>query len=214
MKGLILVAYESPHGSTAEVAQRIAAELRASGFEVDCRAMREVRSIGDYRAIVVGAPFYFGRWPRAARRFLGRFGPDLVHRQVALFATGQVDARQPVEQITGQLDTMLRRYDWLHPVSVGMFGGRWDPDGLDGVHRWLNKLPASPLRVLPVADLRSWPDIDKWAGEVGRRFEAAAAQPHPVQTRAPSLSRAAAPFTVIREYLGDQQLPSRLRKPR
>ncbi|MEC3918671.1 flavodoxin domain-containing protein [Nocardia sp. CDC160] len=203
MRGTILVAYASRYGSTREVAERIADTLRECGYEVDCRDMREVRSIDDYRTVVLGAPFYYGRWPRTARHFLSRFGPGLAHRDVAVFATGHIAADKSADTRT-QLDILLERNDWLRPFSSEIFGGRWDPAVLRGPQRMMLWFPASPLRALPPADLRDWPAIEKWARSVAESVKAGAAQPNPPNA-GQQHSRSGASLSSIGEYIADQQ---------
>lgn len=208
MKGRILVAYASRYGSTREVAEHLSQTLRRNGFEVDCRSMTELSDISDYPTIVLGAPFYFGRWPGSARHFLGRFGPVLAHRDIAVFATGRVDPDQSPAEARQQLDLLLRRCDWLRPFASEMFGGRWDPSLLRGAHRWLLWFPGSPLKRLPVSDLRDWRAVDGWAERIGEVVRSTAAQPNP--TRAPhETSRSDVPLTVLGEYIADQQRPPR-----
>lgn len=215
MKGRILVAYASRYGSTKEVAESVAGALREAGLEVDCRDMREVDAVEDYRAFVLGAPFYFGRWLRPARRFLDRFGPVLAHRDVAVFGTGQIDAaHQPAPEVRAQMDSLAVRYDWLHPFDIGVFGGSYTPDRLSGWHRWLLRLPASPLRGIPASDLRDWQEVRSWADGVARTLKAHVAQPIRPVSEPVVASRGGAPFELIREYVADQQRFSRLRKGR
>ncbi|BAW07677.1 flavodoxin domain-containing protein [Nocardia seriolae] len=206
MKAVILVAYASRYGSTREVATRISEVLRTQGFQVECRPMSTVSSLADYRTVVCGAPFYYGRWPRQARRFLSRFGPELVHRDVAVFGTGRVGDEQTEQQARAQLDQLLTRYDWLHPFTTAMFGGRWDPESLTGVHRLFLHLPASPLRGLPAADLRDWNAIEDWAARIARMVQSGAAQPESHES-GPGHTRSGVPLSLIAEYAADQQRP-------
>ena len=53
MSTSVLVAYETPYSSTQEVADAIAAALRECGLVVDIERLREVRTLNDYRAIVL-----------------------------------------------------------------------------------------------------------------------------------------------------------------
>ncbi|MVU78376.1 flavodoxin [Nocardia sp. ET3-3] len=205
MKGRILVAYATRYGTTREIAAVVAAALRESGLEVDCRAMDDLHSIDDYRGIVLGAPFYYGRWPRAARRFLDRFGPVLAHRDVAVFATGRIEPDRPEAESRSQLDALLERYRWLQPFAVALFGGRWDPAALRGFDRWMHKLPGSPLHTLTATDLRNWDAIGEWATHVAAAFHAGAAQPKPPVAEPTRISRAGAALSTIRNYIADQQ---------
>ena len=60
----VLVAYGSRHGSTAEIAEAIAATLREAGLAVDCRKAGEVDSLDGYDAVVLGSAVYMRRWRR------------------------------------------------------------------------------------------------------------------------------------------------------
>ncbi|GAB0102716.1 flavodoxin domain-containing protein [Nocardia sp. JMUB6875] len=209
MKGRILVAYATRYGTTREIAAVVAATLRERGLEVDCRAMRDLSEIDDYRGIVLGAPFYYGRWPREARGFLDRFGPVLAHRDVAVFATGRIEPSRTEPGSRSQLDALLERYRWLNPFTATLFGGRWDPDRLRGIDRWMRRLPGSPLHRLPATDFRDWDAIGAWANHVATAFHAAAAQPKPAVPEPTRVSRTGATLASIRNYLSDQQLPRR-----
>ena len=52
--GQILVAYTTMYGSTREVADTIAEEIRMRGFAVEVQQAREVRSLEGYAAVVLG----------------------------------------------------------------------------------------------------------------------------------------------------------------
>ena len=58
----ILVTYATRYGSTEEVAEMIATNLREAGLEVDLQPMRAVLSLDAYGAAVLGAAIYGGHW--------------------------------------------------------------------------------------------------------------------------------------------------------
>jgi menaquinone-dependent protoporphyrinogen oxidase len=68
MTAPVLVAYATRYGSTQEVAETVATMLRVRGLEVDIQPMQEVRTLEGYRAVVLGAPLYVGRWHKDAQR--------------------------------------------------------------------------------------------------------------------------------------------------
>lgn len=96
----VLVAYTTNAGSTEEVAQAVAEELRRGGLaQVDVLPAAQVTSLDPYQAVVVGAPMIFG-WHRAAARFVKRHRAALAGRPVAYFCTllrltGQPGSRPP-----------------------------------------------------------------------------------------------------------------------
>ena len=67
MKVKVLVAYASKYGSTQEVAEAIAATLRESDLAVDLEPMKEVKTLNEYTAVVLGAPIYMLHWHKEAK---------------------------------------------------------------------------------------------------------------------------------------------------
>ncbi|MDI7275318.1 MAG: flavodoxin domain-containing protein [Anaerolineae bacterium] len=166
MSASILVAYATRYGSTQEVAEAVAETLRAGGLAVDVQPARRVRTLSGYGAVVLGAPLYIGRWHRDARRFLSQHHEALAERPVAVFSlgpTGSVADQDEWQGARAALEQELARYPWLRPVSVELFGGRYDPAKLRFPDSLLAALPASPLHGAPATDLRDWEAIRAWA---------------------------------------------------
>jgi len=82
----ILVAYSTNAGSTAEVAQAVRENLEGPDTAVEVKRIGEVRELGGYSAVVVGAPMIVG-WHRQAARFVRRRRKELSRVPVALFFT-------------------------------------------------------------------------------------------------------------------------------
>jgi menaquinone-dependent protoporphyrinogen oxidase len=87
----VLLAYATRYGSTREVAEAIAAELRKAGLEVDIQPMREVKTLDRYDAVVLGAAIYNTRWHPDAGLFLSQHREALKQRPVAIFALGPAE---------------------------------------------------------------------------------------------------------------------------
>ena len=159
----ILVAYATKHGSTTEVAEEIAAELRADGADVDIRQARAVRDLDPYEAVILGAPLYMGRWHGDARGFLKRFDRELADRPLAVFALGPVkEDGSDVEGAQRQLDAAVAKVR-VKPVDVVLFAGALNPE----------RLPF-PLNRMARSDVRDWIRIRAWARGVPAALEAAA----------------------------------------
>ncbi len=157
----ILVAYATKQGSTEEVAEAVTAELRNLFLEVELAELRAVRSLDGYRAVVIGAPLYMGRWHPDARKFLKRHAKALEELPVAVFALGPL--KNTEEQVAGsrkQLDRALARTPELRPATVEVFVGAVDPAKL-----------RFPFNRMPKEDGRDWDAIRAWArslpGELG-----------------------------------------------
>src|SRR6266487_1314633 len=78
MSASVLVAYATRYGSTQEVAEAVAATLRDCGLAVDIEPMRQVRTLDQYLAIVLGAPLYMFHWHKDALHLLAQ------HREPSL----------------------------------------------------------------------------------------------------------------------------------
>ncbi|HYG58218.1 MAG TPA: flavodoxin domain-containing protein [Symbiobacteriaceae bacterium] len=159
MSASVLVGYVSRYGSTKEVAEAIAGTLRKCGLSVDTRPLREVRTLGEYGAVVLGAPLFMFRWHKDALGFLARHQKALMERPVAVFVLGPTHDpydEKEWQDSRAQLDKELANFPWFEPVALEMFGGKYDPACL-----------RFPLNLLagktPASDIRDWPAIRAWA---------------------------------------------------
>jgi menaquinone-dependent protoporphyrinogen oxidase len=146
-----LVTYASKHGSTREVAERVAEVMRGAGADVDVMPAAEVGHLRGYETVVLGGALYAGRLHKDARRFLARHRDALSVRRVAVFALGP----QKLEQSAGsrtQLDRALAKVPEIEPIAVAIFGGVIDPDKL-----------RFPFNRMPASDARDWAAIEAWA---------------------------------------------------
>jgi menaquinone-dependent protoporphyrinogen oxidase len=100
----VLVAYDSKHGSTADVAEKIGDVLCENGFRVDMRPALKVVEIAPYDAIVIGSPMYYATFLPGALKFLERHKNILAVKKVALFVTST-----SVDKETGMVNTNLLR---------------------------------------------------------------------------------------------------------
>jgi len=165
----VLVAYATRYGSTQEVAEAVAATLREQGLEVDFSPMREVRTLEQYRAVVLGAPLYMFRWHKDALHFLARHHEAITQRPVAIFALGPFHAEEKeYREVRGQLDKELAKFPWLTPRAIAIFGGKFDPQKLTFPY---NLVPG--LKHMPVSDVRDWAAIRAWASDLAAQFQPA-----------------------------------------
>jgi len=154
-----------------EVAEAIAAMLRERGLAVDIQPVREVRSLDQYRAVVLGAALYIGRWHKDARRFLAQYREALLPRPVAIFALGPLHTEEKEFQGSReQLEKELAKFPWLKPVALELFVGKFDPAKLG--FPW-TVLPA--LKNMPESSARDWTAIRAWANNLAAQFQPAQA---------------------------------------
>lgn len=113
MKALIL--YRSFYGNTKQVAEAIAAELRATGHEAAVRDVRDrLPALGETDLVFIGAPTRMARPGRRALRAVkglrrGGLGAD---KTVALF-----DTYGPLPTTPEELEKSRK---WLYPGAAGV----------------------------------------------------------------------------------------------
>ena len=84
--GRALLVYATKHGSTREVADAVATELRAAFSDVDVREAGSAPPPAGYDAVVVGGPMIMG-WHRDAERYVKKHRDQLASVPFALFVT-------------------------------------------------------------------------------------------------------------------------------
>jgi menaquinone-dependent protoporphyrinogen oxidase len=119
----VLIAHGTKNGSTAEIAEWIAEELREQGFDTDVRSAASVRDVTAYDAVVLGGALYAGRWQRDAAGFARRHREALAHRPVWLFSSGPLDASAKERDIPPTRG-VARVADRLDARGHVTFGGR------------------------------------------------------------------------------------------
>lgn len=158
MTARILVTYASRKGSTAGIAEAIAKEIRSANVFVDTIVMKEVSSLDDYDAVIIGAPVYTGKVIGDLALFVAKYRNPLLRIPVAAFTAGIA----PVFPRTGEVrvftDQLIAALQPIIPVDVTMFAGALDPGKLSFVERGLTSLLKAPA-----GDFRDWGIIAAWA---------------------------------------------------
>jgi menaquinone-dependent protoporphyrinogen oxidase len=164
----VLVVHGSRMGSTGEIAERIAGQLRASGLDSVAVPAADRPEVSGWDAFVVGAGVYAGHWHPDAVEFVESNRDRLAERPVWLFSSGPVgeSARRydPVDpQDVGRLRKLVR------PRGHRVFAGAFDRAkvGQAGLG------PASSFiasRFIPEGDFRDWGEIEAWASGIAREL--------------------------------------------
>lgn len=163
----VLVAYASKRGSTAEIAETVAATLRRSGLDVDLEPVDRVCSLEPYDAVVLGSAVYMKRWRGDAKHFLKKHRKALRQMPFWVFSSGPVG------------DPANDNPDWMEPPKLAEkieeMGGR-SHVVFGGC------LPAEPRGFMEKAmvegtpkehhDRRDWTEIREWAGEIATELVA------------------------------------------
>lgn len=156
----VLVAAESRHGATDEIAGLIADVLRRHGIDVDVLAPDHVESLAPYDAFVLGSAVYMGAWLAPARRFVDAHHELLATRPTWLFSSGPIGAtgdRLDEPHDSARLAALVRAREHH------LFGGRLDSQRLGLGERALMKLVRAQD-----GDYREWEAVVAWATAIGR----------------------------------------------
>jgi menaquinone-dependent protoporphyrinogen oxidase len=168
----VLVAHASVHGSTAEIAERIADRLREDGLDVDVRPVDEVAALSGYAAVVVGSAIHTSNWLFVGRSFIRSHAEALHAIPTWMFSVSAVGATSSAYGSLGTtlLRTLRRAPTEIHearktisPVDHRQFAGVVAPEGWSKGSIRLFKLFGGTF-----GDHRDWDDVDQWAAGIGR----------------------------------------------
>ena len=116
----VLVVCATAHGSTTEVAEVVADELRAAGACVDVAPAPLGADPARYDAVVLGGPMIMG-WHKDALRYLRTHQAELASRPTAYFLTAMSLTETADRQVEGALIFMDPRLA-KPPRSAGKLG--------------------------------------------------------------------------------------------
>ncbi|GGL16488.1 flavodoxin domain-containing protein [Streptomyces flaveus] len=162
MIGNVLVAYGTTNGSTAQIAEAVAAVLRKEGLTSEALSAGSVARVTPYDAVVVGGALYAGRWHKDARRFVRRHHRELAARPVWLFSSGPLDASASERDIP-PVPGVKKAVDRLDARGHVTFGGCLE----EGAKGWVARMI---LKNGKGGDFRNFPEIEAWATRVAEEL--------------------------------------------
>ncbi len=159
-----LVASQTQHGATREIADLIGATLATRGIATDIRDLEHVEDLAGYDAVVLGSAVYMGRWMKPARAFVERHAGELQARRTWLFSSG------PIGEPPGDGGEQVQVAELVaatHARGHRVFGGRLERSRLGMFERAV----ANVVRA-PEGDFRDWGEIEDWAAGIADELEA------------------------------------------
>jgi menaquinone-dependent protoporphyrinogen oxidase len=163
----VLVAYASKRGSTAEIAETVAATLRREGLGVCLEPCEQVQSLEGYDAVVLGSAVYMKRWRGDARHFLKKHRKALRQMPFWVFSSGPVG--DPAEDNPDWIEPpkLAEKVEELGGRSHAVFGGCLpsEPKGF---------MEKSMVQGVPkeYCDRRDWDEIRGWAKQIAAELVA------------------------------------------
>ena len=161
MSARILVAYATRNGSTAEIAQAIGRELVSAGHAVDVAEIKNISTLADYTAIVIGGPLYMGSVDGAVGKFVGNYREQLLKLPVAAFVVGLAPKNPDPGAVEMAMAAMIKSLGTVTPATLTLFAGKLDPAKVNFVMRKFLEMAK-----IPAGDLRDWDAITAWAREL------------------------------------------------
>ena len=158
----VLVVYASKNGSTVGIAEAIAEEIGAAGFEVDLVSAGRAREVEGYDGVVLGSAIYSSRWRSEAVRFLKRNRGALAARPLWLFQSGPLDpsAESRGQALPPQVSSLANAIGTRGYVT---FGGKLDEQASGFIAR-------SMVRNGRGGDFRNFQRIGAWGRDVAREL--------------------------------------------
>lgn len=160
----LVVAAASRHGSTREIADRIATTLAAElpvPWSVVREDLTDLRVLDDADVVVLGSAIYHGHWMRQGARAL-EFLRDAVPLRLWLFSSGPISAEETENAQVISADAMA---DLGEADGHMVFGGNLRTADLGVVERIVTRT----LHVLP-GDHRDWSQVDAWAEHIAEEL--------------------------------------------
>ena len=180
----VLVGYATAHGSTREIAERIATRLQERELRVVLQPMEETGDVRSYGALVLGSAIHDQAWLPEAIDFLRRGKKQIAARPTCLFSVGMSDALPGAIRARAKQDQDARLRAGLAPL-VDTSRHRL----FSGVAQATHFPLAGRLRFKAMGgrygDYRNWPEIDAWAAEIADQLAVISGAPPPIGDETP-----------------------------
>ena len=175
----VLVAYSSWAGATHQVADEIGKELIKNNLLVSVIPAKDVRSVTDYQAVILGTSIHAGQMTGDFNRFLNKFHKELEVRSTCFFVVcfNMIEDNEKNKKETlGWLNKSLSKFSEIKPVSLGFFAGAAlsDSEEFKKLNILVKKLIESMKKSMDTdkgkSDFRDWEKIHSWAADVAEKI--------------------------------------------
>jgi menaquinone-dependent protoporphyrinogen oxidase len=160
----ILVTHASRFGSTAGVAEAIGKTLAEGGAQVEVLAMREVKELAGYDAVVAGSAINGGAWLPEAMQFMQAHQAELARKPFAAFLVCMTLTMRNAAQYRPHVASWLEPVrGMVKPVSEGLFPGVLDIKKIPSFGDRIKFRISVLLGFWKEGDQRDWEAVRQWA---------------------------------------------------
>lgn len=171
----VLVAYSTWAGATHQVAEEIAKDLGNKNLQVNISAAKDVNSITDFQAVILGTSIHAGQMTGDFKKFLNKFNKELATKKTAFFVVcfNMIeDTEKNRVETMGWIDKAIAKFSQINPVAIGLFAGAavTDSEEFDKLNILAKKLIESMKKNMDTergkSDFREWDKIHSWTAEL------------------------------------------------
>jgi menaquinone-dependent protoporphyrinogen oxidase len=126
MMDKVLIAFTTWAGSTHQVAEEIARDLINENIQITILPAKEVKSINEYSAVILGTPIHAGQTTGDFNKFLRKYHSELSSKKTAFFVVCFnliEDTESNQIQTISWLNKSTGKFPEIKPVSTGLFAG-------------------------------------------------------------------------------------------
>lgn len=161
----VLVAYSSKRGSTAEIAETIAATLRREGLSVCLERAEDVRNLEPYDAVVLGSAVYMKRWRGDAKHFLKKHRKALRQMPFWVFSSGPVGDPAKDDPEWMEPPKLAEKVEEMGGRAHVVFGGCVPAEPQGFMERAMAEGVPKQYR-----DRRDWDEIRRWTQQIAAKL--------------------------------------------
>lgn len=157
----ILVAYDSAHGSTQSIAERIEERIRQGNVgDTTLSAITKTTSAEDFDVLVIGSAIHYQGWLRQSSAFIKRSSGYLHEnpKPTWAFSVG-MPPDSGVASEEKSMEKWLRKFVALRGHKL--FQGEYKEKDLNGCFKFLLRCFGGKFE-----DKRKWDQIEEWADSI------------------------------------------------
>lgn len=163
----VLVAYSSKRGSTAEIAETVAATLRREGLGVCLEPVEAVGDLDRFDAVVLGSAVYMKRWRGDAKHFLKKHRKALRQKPFWVFSSGPVGDPAKDNPEWNEPPKLAEKVEEMGGRAHVVFGGCVPTEPKGFMERAMADGVPKEYR-----DRRDWDEIRGWAQQIASELAA------------------------------------------